>query len=70
MSLISKQPVPTINYRTVDRRQRNAPDALSELTSKERFKINFFIPMLDALEAKFRRRANVYNVTLRKCSSY
>ena len=50
-----------INYRAVTRRQRNAPDALSELPSKKRFKINSFIPMLDTLEANLRRRANVYS---------
>ena len=50
-----------INYRAVTRRQRNAPDALSELSSKERIKINSFIPVLDALKANLRRRANVYS---------
>ena len=57
----AKATLPNINYRAVTRRQRNAPDALSELSSKERFKINSFIPMLDALEANLRRRANVYS---------
>ena len=61
-SLISKQKQPCrILTRAVTRRQRNAPDALSELSSKKRFKINSFIPMLDALEANLRRRANVYS---------
>ena len=32
--------IPNINNRTVNKRQKNAPDALSELSSKERFKIN------------------------------
>ena len=57
----AKATLPNINYRAVTWRQRNAPDALSELSSKERFKINSFIPMLDALEANLRRRANVYS---------
>ena len=57
----AKATLPNINYKAVTRRQRNAPDALSELSSKQRFKINSFIPMLDALEANLRRRANVYS---------
>ena len=57
----AKTTLPNINYRAVTGRQRNAPDALSELSSNERFKINSFIPMLDALEANLRRRANVYS---------
>ena len=57
----AKATLPNINYRAVTRRQRNAPDALSELSSKERFKINSFILMLDALEANLRRKANVYS---------
>ena len=57
----AKATLPNINYRAVTSRQKNAPDALSELSSKERFKINSFIPMLDALEANLRRRANVYS---------
>ena len=57
----AKATLPNINYRAVTTRQRNAPDASSELSSKERFKINSFIPMLDALEANLRRRANVYS---------
>ena len=56
----AKVTLPNINYRAVTRRQRNTPDALSELSSKERFKINFFIRILDALEANL-RRANVYS---------
>ena len=56
----AKTTFPSINYRAVTRRQRNAPEALSELSSKNRFRINFFIPMLDAaLEANLRRRAIV-----------
>ena len=50
-----------MNYRAVTSSQRNAPDALSELSLKDRFKINSFIPMLDALEANFKRRAIVYS---------
>ena len=57
----AKATLTNINYRAVTRRQRNAPDALSELSSKERFKINSFIPMLDALKANLRKRANVYS---------
>ena len=57
----AKATLPNINYRAVTRRQRNAPDALSELSSKKRFKINSFIPMLDTLEANLRRRANKYS---------
>ena len=56
----AKATLPNINNRAVTRRQKNAPDALSELSSKETFKINSFIPMLDALEANL-RRANVYS---------
>ena len=60
--LQAKATLPNINYRAVTRTQRNAPEALSELCSKDRFKINFFIPMLDAtLEANLRRRATVYS---------
>ena len=33
----TKATLPNINYRAVTRRQRNAPDVLSELSSKERF---------------------------------
>ena len=57
----AKATLPNINHRAVTRRQRNAPDALSELSSKEKFKINSFIPFLDALEANLRRRANVFS---------
>ena len=57
----AKATLPNINFRAVTRSQRNAPDALSDLSSKKRFKINSFIPMLEALEASLRRRANVYN---------
>ena len=52
---------PNINYRAVTRRQRNASDALSELSSKDRFSMNSFIPMLDAPEANLRRRSIVYS---------
>ena len=47
--------MPNINFTAVTRRQRNASDGLSELFSKDRFKINSFIPVLDALEANLRR---------------
>ena len=47
----AKATLPNINYRALTMRQRNVPDALSELSSKEKFKINSFITMLDALEA-------------------
>ncbi|XP_077970538.1 uncharacterized protein LOC144425104 [Styela clava] len=57
----AKATLPNINYKAVTRRQRNAPDALRELSSKEWFEINFFIPLLDALESNLRRRANVYS---------
>ena len=57
----AKATLSNINFRAVTRSQRNAPDALSDLSSKKRFKINSFIPMLEALEASLRRRANVYN---------
>ena len=57
----AKATLPNINFRAVTRRQRNARDALSELSSKKRFKINSFIPVLDALEANLRKRANVYS---------
>ena len=50
-----------INYRVVTRRPRNAPEALSELSSKHRFRINSFILMLDAFEANLRQRAIVYS---------
>ena len=65
----AKATLPNENYRAVARRQRNAPGALSELSSKDRFRINFFIPMLDALEANLKRRATC-TVTLQKCSSF
>ena len=55
-----KTTLPSINYRAVTRRQRNAPETLSELFLKDRFRINSFISMLDAaLEANLRRRAIV-----------
>ena len=54
--------MPNINYRVVTKGQRNAPEALSELSLKDRFRINSFIPMLDAaFEADLRRRAIVYS---------
>ena len=37
----------------------NAPDAIGKFSSKERFKVKSFIPMLDALEANLRRKAIV-----------
>ena len=49
--------MPNINYRAVTRRQRNAPDALSELSSTDKFKLNSFISMLEANL----RRAIVYS---------
>ena len=52
--------LPNINYGAVTRRQRNARDALSELSSNDRFRMNSFISMLDALEANL-RRAIVYS---------
>ena len=55
----AKATLPNKNYRAVARRQRNAPGALS--ASKDRFRINSFIPMLDALEANLKRRATVYS---------
>ena len=55
----AKATLPNINCRAVTRRQKNAPDALSELSSKDRFRMNSFIPILDALEANLRRRAIV-----------
>ena len=57
----AKATLPNKNYRAVARRQRNAPGALSELSSKDRFRINSFIPMLDALEVNLKRRATVYS---------
>ena len=57
----AKATLPNINYRAVTRRQRNAPDSSSELSSKDRFGINSFIPMFDVLEANLGRRAIVYN---------
>ena len=60
--LQAKATLPSINNRAVTRRQRNAPEALSELSSKDRLRINSFIPMLDAtLEANLRRSAAVYS---------
>ena len=55
----AKVTFPIIYYRAVTRRRRNAPDALSDLSSNDRFRINFFILMFDAFEANLRRRANV-----------
>ena len=59
-SLKEKATWPDINCRAVTRRQRktkghgnseNASDALGELSSKDRFRVKSFIPMLDVLEA-------------------
>ena len=59
----AKANLPNINYRAVIKRQRNASDALSELFSKKRFKINYFIPMLDVLAANLRKsNAGVSNM--------
>ena len=57
----AKAALPSINYKAVTKRQRHAPNAFSELSSKNRFRINSFIPMLDALKANLRRRAIVYS---------
>ena len=59
--LQAKVTLQNINCRAVTRRPRNAPEALSELSSKDRFRINSFILMLDALEANVRQRAIVYS---------
>ena len=37
----AKAALPNINYKAVTRRQRHAPEALSELSSKNRFKNKF-----------------------------
>ena len=52
--------MPNINYGAATRRQRNAPDALSDLSSNDRFRMNSFISMLDALKVNL-RRAIVYS---------
>ena len=59
----AKATLPNIYYRAVTRRQRNAADALrvSKLSSKDRFRMNSFTPMLDALKANLRRRDIVYS---------
>ena len=56
----AKATLPNINYRAITRKQRNAPGLFSELSSKDRFRMNSFIPMLDALETNV-RRALVYS---------
>jgi len=64
--------LPNVDYRTVRRikikrnRQGNdgsasGPDALDELSSRDKFRIKSFIPILDALETNLRRRGAVYN---------
>ncbi|XP_013780077.1 uncharacterized protein LOC106464480 [Limulus polyphemus] len=68
----AKATLPNVNYRTVTRRQRvrkqqgndeNAPgpDVLDELSSRDKFRIKSFIPILDVLDANLRRRATVYS---------
>ena len=39
----------------------SGPDALDELSSRDKFRIKSFIPILDALETNLRRRGAVYN---------
>ena len=53
--------MPNINYGAATRRQRNAPDALSDLSSNDRFRMNSFISMLDALEVNLGRKIIVYS---------
>ena len=65
----AKDTLSNINYRAVTRIQRkmkehgnsgNALDTLGKLSSKDRFRVKSFIPMLDAFEANL-RRAIVYS---------
>ncbi|XP_075215273.1 protein FAM200B-like [Lycorma delicatula] len=67
----AKNMLPNTEYRTARRiirskRQRNYenssdPDALDELSSRDKFRIKSFIPILDALESNLGRRASVYD---------
>ena len=68
---LAKATLPGVNYRTVRRRQivrkqqgndgiAPVPDALDELSSKDKFNIKSFILILDALEPNL-RRATVYS---------
>ena len=57
----AKATLPNINYRAVTRRQKNAPEALSKLSSKDRFRINSFIPMLNAAFEANLKRAILYS---------
>ena len=68
----AKTTFPNVNYRTVRRikikrnRQGNdgsasGPDALDELSSRDKFRIKSFIPILNALETNLRRRGAVFN---------
>ena len=58
--------MPNINYGAASRRQRNAPDALSDLSSNDRFRMNSFISMLDTLKVNL-RRAIVYSDIAKVC---
>ena len=55
----AKATLPDIDYKAVSRRQKIASGPLSEFSSKDRFRINSFIPILDALELNLKKSYRV-----------
>ena len=71
----SKQP--DVEYKSTEKRKRArkrqandgaAPDDDEELSPRDEFRVKFFLPIIDILEAKLNRRATVYKYAADKFS--